>query len=1147
MSSQQRSFSKNGPGDDIARSAQDLRERALTALRAGQFDLAEQVLTSSEVTFTELIENLRIYQAELLIQNEELRRSQAEREEALSRFTAFFMTLPIAELVVDRQGLVMDANNEAERLFSLKPTHLHQHFFARLVEEQDRSKVILAWSRLEREEVVVLTELRFRGLRGISFIGDLHIARLPGELDDRRRFVCAVLDRTEAVQQREDLRAAHESLRESEERYRVLAEFSPDWEYWIDPDGHFIYMSPACFSVTGFTATELTEDPSLLERIIHPDDRRHCMAHFRRRIMNEENAACFNFRLFTRDGRERWIEHVCNPVMSADGRDLGRRGVNRDITERMRAEQELQRSEALLRATGRTAKVGGWELDAATMRLRWTEMTRELYQVDAQFTPTLETSLNFYHPEDRPHLQRAITSALTDGTNFELELRLTTARGQMIWIKAAGDPIRAADGRIIKLCGSFQDISRRVSADQALRERENQYLALFESASEGLCIIKDGRFISVNKAALRMLGYAESNTTALLGRRPSELSPAIQADGEDSVIKEQRLMTQAYDEGTAHFEWSHLNATQHPVVLAISLIRVELRGEPALFATWRDLTRERVAREREQRAQTVFDNTSEGILVTDLGGHIVAVNPAFTTITGYTEAEVLGQTPRLLQSGRHDTAFYQLMWETLLKTGSWRGEFWNRRKNGEIYPQQSTISVVYAADGKPTSYIGVFGDLSQIRHSQEELHRITHHDVLTGLPNRALLQASLEQSLARARRAHSLLALLYLDLDLFKNVNDTLGHPVGDQLLQQVAQVMRDKLREANIIARVGGDEFVILLEDLPEPNAAAKVARRLLTLFSEPFISDSRKLYITASIGISIYPMDGQAMDILLSHADVAMYQAKEHGRNTYCFFEATMTTGAAERLHMENALRGAIARNELFVHYQPQIKLANEVLVGVEALLRWNHPEFGQVSPAMFIPIAEEIGLIRSIGAWVLEQGCIQLAAWDAAGFIVPRIAINLSVQQIESTDLVEQVKSVLQKTKIAPDRLELEVTESMLMRHVEQAIENLYALRDLGITLAIDDFGSGYSSLRYLKQLPIHRLKIDRAFIEHLSEDNNDAAIVRAIIALSQSLGLYVLAEGVETQTQAEFLRAQGCHEVQGYLFGRPMSANDLINQR
>ena len=1248
---------------------EQLRERARLALRNAEFDLVDRVLNSDHASTSKLLENLRIYQAELEIQNEELRRSQHQAEEALTRFMALFTNLPIAELVVDQNGLVVEANPEARSLLGLRDSRSHQYFLARLLREEVRGSVIDAWNRLEENEATALFEARFQPPNGATLIADLHIARLPLDETRRPRFVCAIIDRTDAVRQREALSNAYDRLETSEERYRVLADFSPEWDYWLDADGHFIHVSPACLETTGYSAIEFINDPALLEQIIHRDDLLNWRQHLLEPIQNGRDHTPLQFRIRTRDGKERWIEHVCGPVTSEDGRDLGRRGVNRDVTARYEAQAAMRRSEALLNATGRMARIGGWEFDPRSKHLRWSLVTRELHEVDDDFEPNIDNALLFYFPEERERLRAAVERTLHDGDPYELELRLRTAKGREIWVKTNGNRVMDQDGRP-RLLGSIQDVTGRVqashalrasearfrsvfdsaplgiavldrdgrqvmanpalqrflgydakeltalrfadythpddldddvaiyreliegkrsrytrdkrylrkdgtvvwgrvtvalirddadqplhtigmildlgeqlAAEHALRESERKYRTLFESASEGMWIIQDGRYVSVNAAALRMLGYADASL--VLGKRPRDLSPSVQADGEETALKEQRIMAQSLKGGTQRFEWEHRRADGGLLPVEVTLMPVELGGEPALFVTWHDLTGQRAAEKREIQARTVFENTSEGIIITDQEQRILAVNRAFTEITGYSEQEVLGEKPTLLRSGRHDESFYQAMWATLGTTGQWRGEFWNRRSNGDIYPQLSTISEVRDQAGRLTNYVAVFGDITQLKRSEEELYRLAHRDALTGLPNRTLLRARLEQSLSRASRDGAMLALLFLDLDLFKNVNDTLGHPVGDALLQSVAAAMATKIRAADSIARLGGDEFVVLMEDIDEPNMAAQLARRLLEVFAEPFDAGGRELYITASIGISIFPMDGEDMDALLSNADVAMYQAKEHGRNTYRFFEPSMTEGAIERLRLENALRGALARDELTLVFQPQVKLANGCMYGAEVLLRWHHEELGEVSPARFIPVAEELGLIAQLGAWVLEQSCAQLAAWDQQGFLMPRLAVNLSVQQLERADLLDSIESVLARTGIEGDRLELEVTESMLMRHAEQVISNLRALRELGITIAVDDFGSGFSSLGYLKTLPINRLKIDKSFVSHLTQDPNDDAIARAVIALGHGLGLDVLAEGVETEAQAAFLRHEHCSEAQGFLFGRPMTAAQLMH--
>lgn len=548
-------------------------------------------------------------------------------------------------------------------------------------------------------------------------------------------------------------------------------------------------------------------------------------------------------------------------------------------------------------------------------------------------------------------------------------------------------------------------------------------------------------------------------------------------------------------------------------------------------------------RERLRQAAAVFDSTREGVLVTDAQGLIVHVNRAFMAITGYQREDVMGQQPSLFKSGRHSSNFYQQMFQSLERTGEWSGEIWNRRKSGEIYPQWQTIRVIHDDLGHVSHYVAVFSDITAIKNSEHELAHLAHHDPLTDLPNRLLFTDRAEQALASAQHHKRGCALLLLDLDHFKIINDSLGHNVGDQLLKLVGERLKGLLGPGVTLARLGGDEFAVLAESCPQVGQAAALAQRMLEAMKQPFIFDGHQLFISASIGISLFPNDALSAEQLLRNADSALFKAKSAGREGYALYTEELTAHAQNRVEIASELRRALDQQELRVFYQPVHDLHTSRLVGVEALVRWQHPERGLVPPGEFIPIAERTGLIADIDGWVMDHACRQMCQWLADGAPLGFIAINVSSRLFARRELYEQVAQVLHDTGLDPAFLELEVTESAVMDDPEVALEQLHRLRELGLRLAIDDFGTGYSSLLRLKRLPVQKLKIDQGFVAGLPWDEDDAAIVRVVIALAKSMGMQVHAEGIEQVEQARFLLDQACDLGQGYWFGRPMPANEL----
>jgi diguanylate cyclase (GGDEF)-like protein/PAS domain S-box-containing protein len=565
-----------------------------------------------------------------------------------------------------------------------------------------------------------------------------------------------------------------------------------------------------------------------------------------------------------------------------------------------------------------------------------------------------------------------------------------------------------------------------------------------------------------------------------------------------------------------------------------------------------DVTERRQAEEKLRLSATVLEHIADGVMVIDVHGRIVATNPAYTQITGYTESEALGKQSGLTRadlasSAGREPAFYDSLWRGLADTGFWRGEIWSTRKNGEVYLEWLTVSAVRDDDELVSHYVCVFSDITKLKESQEKLDHLAHHDPLTGLPNRLLFHDRLQHAMVRAARGNEQLAVIFIDLDRFKNVNDTLGHHVGDELLKQIAHVLSGCLRDGDTLARLGGDEFIVLLEDIDGERGARLVAEKLMRLFEQPVLVSSYELFVTGSVGISLFPQDASDLNVLIRNADVAMYQAKARGRNGYAFYAPSMDGEGIERLRLEALLRRAIEKNEIWLAYQPQVEIDSGLLIGVEALVRWNSAELGQLGPDRFIPLAEDIGFINQLGAWVLEEACRQMKRWDLAGLAVPKIAVNLSARQFDRGGLAATVERVLRETGLPPQRLQLEVTESVIM-NTGDAMQYINELHAIGVELAIDDFGTGYSSLAYLKQLPVQTLKIDRSFIRDIStaasNRDNEEAIAIAIIQLGKSMNLAVIAEGVETAEQAAFLLRHGCRRAQGYLYARPLPPEQLL---
>jgi len=717
--------------------------------------------------------------------------------------------------------------------------------------------------------------------------------------------------------------------------------------------------------------------------------------------------------------------------------------------------------------------------------------------------------------------------------------------GERVWIAWANKAICDKYGKVTEVLSFGNDITQRRRAIQALEESEARFRNIYDHSPVMMhSVDEEGRIISVNRKWVEETGYEREE---VVGRRLDFLmTPASTKRAVGQLFPS--LWRQGHlRDSTCQF------IKKSGEIIDVSMncsLSVEPDGRRISLSVVQNISERKRAEQELLLAASVFESSIEGILITDPGESILRTNRAFSAMTGYAAEDVRGKRPSLLASGRHDPMFYRNMWSALRENGFWQGEVWNRRKNGEIYPEWLSISTVYNEKREPAYYVGVFTDITDKKLSEKRIYHLAHYDALTDLPNRVLFQDRLDHALVEARRGGYSVPMLYLDLDRFKPINDSFGHPVGDLLLQQVAERLRLCVREADTVARMGGDEFTVILGRNTSGGApdivqvGSRVAHAILDALAQPFDLEGHEVFISASIGIVVYPQDGMTASQLIKNADTAMYHAKDKGRNNFLFYEPHMNAAAADRLLIENSLRRALERGEFELYYQPSINILEGRIDALEALIRWRHPDLGMIPPDRFVPLAEESGLIVPIGEWVLREAVRQVALWRKMGFETLRVAVNLSLRQFRHRELINVIKQAVRDQGLQPSALALEVTESVFMEDEDETIARLNEMSNMGIQILIDDFGTGYSSLARLRTLPIHVLKVDRSFVRDITTDPSDASIIAAIISMAHNLQLKVIAEGVETAHQLNFLKDQGCDDIQGYLLSQPIPATEVI---
>lgn len=898
--------------------------------------------------------------------------------------------------------------------------------------------------------------------------------------------------------------------------------------------GGYDYISPIALDIFGVGFEVLHERglDYLLNELFDPVDG----IRFRKQILElcrnspgQSIRTRAEYRLKNARGDRFWHENSMTLVSSPEGLPLLASGIIVDVTARRRAALALRESEEKYRATMNSVPVGVFILQDFKFRFVNPKMC-EMFGYREEECVNVLGPLDLVLPEQREILADRIRSRTAGEPGEPYEVVGVRKDGHQFPVMILGEP-STLNGQPASV-GTVIDVSVQRQAERELRDSTERYSVLFGGALDAILVAEaeSGLIVNANVAA------------ELLFKRPHEEMVGMPlAAFRDTVCAAVGHHTPG--PGGELEETEVIDADGERIAVEVSSNSIETAdGHHLIQSVFRDI-RQRKRDEMElKRAALVFETSQELILLTDAECRIISVNQVFREMTGYAPEEVIGKNPRLLSSGRHTPDFYALMWQTISTQGKWQGEVWNRRKSGDVFPVWLTISAYRDADGKVLNYVGVASDISERVAAQERIRQLAYFDPLTNLPNRRLLQDRAEQALAGAEREGKQLALLFIDLDHFKTINDSLGHSAGDLLLTEVAQRLQSCVRRMDTVARLGGDEFVVLLTEVTV-EGVTEVARKLIYRVGRPYSIESHELGVTPSLGISIFPQDGRDFEALLKHADTAMYRAKESGRNGYQFFASEMNTAAIERLVLENSLRQGVERGEFVLHYQPQIDLSTGRIVGAEALVRWRHPQLGLVPPGKFIPVAEVSGLIVMIGEWVLGEACRQNRAWQDAGLPRISVAVNISAVQFRGGHIEDNVATVLTDTGLAPEWLELELTEGIVMVGAGATVETLQRISDMGVKLAIDDFGTGYSSLSYLKRFPIDRLKIDQSFIRDIVTDTDDWAISSAIISMGHSLRLKVIAEGVEHVEQLEMLRRQGCDEVQGYHFSVPLPADEF----
>jgi diguanylate cyclase (GGDEF)-like protein/PAS domain S-box-containing protein len=935
-----------------------------------------------------------------------------------------------------------------------------------------------------------------------------------------------------------DRKRAEEALRQSEELYTRLVNTIPDIIVRTDLEGKILFLNDYTLEISGYSREEIEGRNMLM--FLSSEDHERVIQDIQ--LMTERRGRPKEYILITKDGRRIPIDVNGDVLRNEDGTPFGIVNVCRDISERKHTEMVLRENEERLRGITQNmpgiiyrfyAKDSGeYGLSYANGRL--TEFFGETRNLEDMFP----FFLSHVHEEDRDRFLISIKTAVETETSWNFEGRIYTESGEMIWFQGLSTPTRQEDQMVV-FDGILLNITERKQAEENFRK-------VFMIAPDCIVIsrLRDGLIIDVNKGYEDIVGWKREN---IIGTRSTEQPYRFWVDisARDIMVADLKAGRDVLHRETDFWRSDGIVRTG---IYSARLINIA--GEECLIFVLQDITErknmEEALRQSEEKYRSILENIQEAYFEVDLAGNFTFFNDSLCRLTGSSRQELTGANYNAFSDKETSENVFQAF-SKIYKTGEPNEGFdWLIiRKDGTKRYIESSVSLKKDSSGKSTGFKGVIRDITERKHIEQELENMATHDILTGLPNRLMFSQLLNHAIQSARRYQRQFAVLFIDLDRFKIINDTMGHEAGDQLLQEIANRFRQSLRGVDVVGRLGGDEFIILIEEVNELTQIATLAQKILASTMKPVVILDKECRVTASIGISIFPVDGEDDQTLMKNADVAMYFAKEEGKNNYQFYSKNIRTLSTERMSIEANLRFALERKEFFLDYQARLDFKTGMITGVEALLRWENPYLGSVTPTQFIPVADETGLIVSIGRWVLKTACAQNMAWHSQGLPPVRISVNLSLRQLMDDNLIEDIKAILKESGMEPNLLELEISESMLMHNPVRMISILTKIKKMGVRLAVDNFGTGYSSLTQISHFPIDTLKVDRSFIRNITRDSEDKEIIESIINMGKHLSLTVVAEGVETQLQDDFLRKLICDEMQGFYFSKPVAPDQFAD--